>query len=127
MTSKDARTTEVERRKQAQEHRGDVIAGSGERLEPRKLDQMVSLRLDPDLAAALRDLADVSGASVSDLLRRGALLLLERSQSVPYRLSYEVEVAAPSQGMQVGHVALMSPPLTQSGLRTEKSGAGRSV
>jgi hypothetical protein len=37
---------------------------------------MTSLRLEPEIAAALRELATRRGTTVSDLLREGALLLL---------------------------------------------------
>lgn len=38
--------------------------------------EMASARLPPDLVAALRVKAEANGESVSDLLRRGALMVL---------------------------------------------------
>jgi Ribbon-helix-helix protein, copG family len=59
----------------------DLIEGSGQRLEPRRLDQMVSARLDPTLVAALKGLAEKRGVSLSDVLREAALLLLRREEA----------------------------------------------
>lgn len=61
-----------------------LIEGSGRRGEPRRLDQMVSARLDPPLVAALKRFAEKRGMSFSDVLREAALLLLahEESQNV---------------------------------------------
>jgi len=55
-----------------------LIEGSGRRGEPRRLDQMVSARLDPTLVAALKKVAERRGISLSDVLREAALLLLDR-------------------------------------------------
>lgn len=41
-------------------------------VEPRRLDQVLSLRLAPETAAALRDIANQRGVAVSDLLREQA-------------------------------------------------------
>jgi Ribbon-helix-helix protein, copG family len=58
-----------------------LIEGAGRRGEPRRLDQMISARLDPMLVAALRRYAEAHGMSVSDVLREAALLLLEREEA----------------------------------------------
>lgn len=39
--------------------------------------QIVSFRLEPDTIAELRDIANTQGCTVSDLLRRGALMAME--------------------------------------------------
>lgn len=39
--------------------------------------QVVSFRIDPDMLAELRDIANQQGCTVSDLMRRGALMALE--------------------------------------------------
>jgi plasmid stability protein len=59
----------------------DLIEGSGQRLEPRRLDQMVSARLDPALVAALRQFAERHGMSFSDVVREAALQLLAREEA----------------------------------------------
>jgi len=41
---------------------------------------MISARLDPTLVAALRQLAQTRGVSLSDVLREAALLLLAREE-----------------------------------------------
>lgn len=58
-----------------------LIEGAGRRGEPRRLDQMISARLDPMLVAALRRYAEAHGMSVSDVLREASLLLLEREEA----------------------------------------------
>jgi len=58
-----------------------LIEGSGRRGEARRLDQMISARLDPVLVAALKDLAARRGVSLSDVLREAALLLLHREEA----------------------------------------------
>jgi Ribbon-helix-helix protein, copG family len=73
--------SERERRELAQEHAGEVVRGSGRVATPRKLGDMVSLRLEPELAEALRRLADRRGASVSELLREGAIRLLAEERA----------------------------------------------
>jgi Arc/MetJ-type ribon-helix-helix transcriptional regulator len=55
-----------------------LIEGSGRRGEPRRLDQMISARLDPTLVASLKQLAERRGVSFSDVVREAALLLLAR-------------------------------------------------
>jgi antitoxin component of RelBE/YafQ-DinJ toxin-antitoxin module len=58
-----------------------LIEGSGRRGESRRLDQMISARLDPTLVAALRQLAAKRGISLSDVLREAALMLLAREEA----------------------------------------------
>jgi hypothetical protein len=67
-----------------------LVEGSGRRGENRRLDQMISARLDPMLVAALKDYAANHGASMSDVLREAALLLLEREEAqnvITFRVS----------------------------------------
>lgn len=68
---------EKELREAAFEARGDLDEESTEVIEPARLSQMVSLRLDGDVAAALRELAIERGCSLSELLREAASLILE--------------------------------------------------
>jgi hypothetical protein len=58
-----------------------LIEGSGRRGEPRRLDQMISARLDPTLVAALKQFAEKRGLSLSDVVRQAALLLLAREEA----------------------------------------------
>jgi hypothetical protein len=67
---------EVARRELALKHAGEVARGSGQPVEPRRLGQMVSVRLEPQLAAALRDVADRREVTVSELLRAAAVDLV---------------------------------------------------
>lgn len=72
--------SERERRELAHEHAGEIVPGSGRAVTPRKLGQMVSLRLEPELAEALRKLAARRDISMSELLRLGAIRLLAEDQ-----------------------------------------------
>jgi predicted DNA-binding ribbon-helix-helix protein len=77
----EARRSEQERREQAQQHAGEVVEGSGRVVPPRRLGQMVSVRLEPGLVEALRELANRRGISVSEALREAAIRLLEADQA----------------------------------------------
>jgi predicted DNA-binding ribbon-helix-helix protein len=77
----EARRSEQERRELAQEHAGEVVEGSGRVVPPRRLGQMVSVRLEPALLEALRELATRRGVSVSEALREAAIQLLEADQA----------------------------------------------
>ena len=75
--SDEAHRSEQERRELAQQHAGEVVEGSGRVVTPRRLGQMVSLRLEPAVAEALRELANQRGISLSELLREAAVRLFE--------------------------------------------------
>lgn len=78
----DAPKNEKELRDELDRNADNVIVeGSGQVVAPRRLGHMVSLRLEPELAAALRKLADRRGKTVSELLREGAAVLLENEQA----------------------------------------------
>src|SRR5579859_2860838 len=68
-----------------------LIEGSGRRGQPRRLDQMISARLDPVLVAVLRKLAARRGISQSDALREGALLWVAREEAANL-ITFEVSV-----------------------------------
>lgn len=70
---------ERELREAAFEAQGDLDEESTEAVEPARLSQMVSLRLDGHVAAALRDLANERGCSLSELLREAASRLLDEA------------------------------------------------
>ncbi len=70
--SEERRSNEVARREKAQAHAGEVVSGSGKRGKPRRMAQMVSVRLNGELISALRAIAEQRGVTVSDLLREGA-------------------------------------------------------
>jgi Ribbon-helix-helix protein, copG family len=82
MMAKDAPKNEKELRDELDRNADNVIVeGSGQAVAPRRLGHMVSLRLEPELAAALRKLAHRQGKTVSELLREGAAALLEDEQA----------------------------------------------
>jgi hypothetical protein len=49
---------------------------------------MISLRLDPEVVASLREIAEREGTTLSELLRRGASLIAQFAESTPYRISF---------------------------------------
>ena len=71
----EQRKSEIARRKEAQA--GGIVAGSGRRGKPRRMAQMVSVRLDGELIGKLRIVAKERNATLSDLLREGAELIVE--------------------------------------------------
>jgi hypothetical protein len=83
----EARRSERERREQAQRHAGEVVEGSGRMVAPRRLGQMVSVRLEPGLAEALRELAKRRGISLSESLREAAVRLLEADEAASKTIS----------------------------------------
>ncbi len=75
--SKERHDDEIARREKAQAHAGEVIPGSGRRGSPRRMAQMVSVRLDGALVSSLRAIAEQRGLTLSDLLREGAELIVQ--------------------------------------------------
>jgi uncharacterized protein (DUF4415 family) len=78
----DPRASEKTRRELAQRTHSGAIEGRGEVLEPRRLDQLVSLRLDPQLISALRELATERQTTISVLLREAASRLVRDSRAI---------------------------------------------
>jgi hypothetical protein len=74
-----------------------LIEGSGRRGEPRRLDQMISARLDPGLVAALKQLAEARGVSFSDVVREAAVLLLAREEPKNI-ITFKVDVTVERSG-----------------------------
>lgn len=96
-----SKESERQRRERAQQHAGDVVAGSGRVIEPRRLDHMISVRLEPELVTRLRRMATENGMTLSDILRRAASLLIaeeERSHAPIVRLSVVNGNAPPTPG-----------------------------
>jgi hypothetical protein len=89
MSSKEvSRRTEKERREMALQQKGKVVSDSGHALGARKLDQMVSLRLDPEILQSLREIAEKSGAGLSDLIREAISDWLVARDQARFYLSY---------------------------------------
>jgi hypothetical protein len=87
------RLSEQERRELAQAHRDDIEIESATPVAPRRLGQMVSLRLDPDVAIALRDLASERRMSLSDLLREAAARVLAEASTSMQVTDIRLEVS----------------------------------
>lgn len=62
---------EQRRRELAHRYAGRVVKGSGTRGKPKRMAQMVSVRLPADLVAKAGDINEATGASFSDILREG--------------------------------------------------------
>ena len=77
--SKERHDDEIARRGKAQAHAGEVIPGSGGRGSPRRMAQMVSVRLDGGLVSNLRAIAEQRGLTLSDFLREGAELIVQNA------------------------------------------------
>jgi uncharacterized protein (DUF4415 family) len=90
MNSEESRQSEKERRESAQQGKGKVIAGSGRPLEGRKLDQMVSLRLDPAMVTSLREIAESNGIGVSDLIREAIADWLSARNQAQFDVSFSL-------------------------------------
>jgi hypothetical protein len=115
--------SESERRDLAQAHRDEIDVESAVPVAPKRLGQMISLRLDPEIAIALRDLATERGASMSDLLREGAArVLAEASQSmqvihVQFKVSHgisqqTVDPRTPTGSRALGQYSFSDPQVT---------------
>ena len=89
--SEERRESEIARRERAQAHAGEVVSGSGKRGNPRRMGQMVSVRLDGELVSRLRFIAEQRGVTVSDLLREGAELVVQKTYAAARpRISYTI-------------------------------------
>lgn len=93
------RDEEVRTREEAQAHAGEIVEGSGTRGSPRRLPQMVSVRLDAQLVVALRTLARQRGVTMSDLLREGAECVLE-GEHVEETRTYITTVSGASEPLR---------------------------
>ncbi len=71
------RDEEIRTREDAQARAGEVVEGAGSLGTPRRMPQMVSVRLNGRLIRRLRALARQRGVTLSDLLREGAEMVLE--------------------------------------------------
>jgi hypothetical protein len=61
----------------------DLVERSGRRGDPRRLDQMVSARLSPDMAVALKEFAAAHGMSLSQVFREAAAQFLAATPPAP--------------------------------------------
>ncbi len=68
---------EIRRQAKAEVGAGRVVPGSGRRGKPRRMAQMVSVRLNGELIGELRLVARERNVTLSDLLREGAELIVK--------------------------------------------------
>ena len=97
--TEDWRDEEVRMREEAQAHAGEIVEGSGTRGRPRRLPQMVSVRLDAHLVVALRTLAKQRGVTMSELLREGAECVLKGQHTEEPR-TYIITVRGASEPLR---------------------------
>ena len=75
--SEEQHDEEIRQQAKAEAGAGKVVPGSGRRGKPRRMAQMVSVRLDGELIGKLRLVAKERNVTLSDLLREGAELIVE--------------------------------------------------
>jgi hypothetical protein len=83
---------EIREQAKAEVGAGRVIPGSGTRGKPRRMAQMVSVRLDGELVGKLRVVAKERNLTLSDLLRYGAEEVVQKAHAasqpqVSFRIS----------------------------------------
>lgn len=93
---------EMEGKAMSVERPQGLVEGSGRQGEPRRLDQMVSARLDPDLVSSLRQFADRHGMSLSDVLREAAIQLLSREESAQV-ITFDISVTNETRPGRTSH------------------------
>lgn len=84
-----------------------LIEGSARRGDSRRLDQMVSARLDPRLVAALRQLAEERGVSLSDVLREAAIQFLAREEAENV-ISFRIQVTNETRPGGIAHSSFLA-------------------
>ena len=75
--SEEQREAEEIRQEKLEAGVGKIIPGAGKRGTPRRMDQMVSVRLSGDLIAMLKTVARRRGLTLSELVREGAELIVK--------------------------------------------------
>jgi predicted DNA-binding ribbon-helix-helix protein len=104
--SEERRNNEIARRERAQAHAGEVVSGSGKRGKPRRMAQMVSVRLDGELVGTLRAIAEERGVTVSDLLREGAEQVVQKTYAASRpRIRYTITGAQQAIPTETDHEA----------------------
>jgi hypothetical protein len=79
--SEEQRENEEIRQEKLEAGVGKVVPGAGKRGTPRRMDQMVSVRLDGELISRLKVVARQRGLTLSELVREGAELVARESYS----------------------------------------------
>lgn len=76
---RQAREAEAIRQEKLEAGVGKIVPGAGRRGTPRRMDQMVSVRLDGELIARLKTVARRRRLTLSELVREGAELIVEEA------------------------------------------------
>lgn len=83
--SEDKRQSELARREAAQQEAGQVDVSPVGAVRPRKIRQVFSVRLEPELIRELREVAQQRGVSISDVVREAAVTLVEENRRQSFR------------------------------------------
>jgi hypothetical protein len=86
--TEEQRENEEIRREKIEAGVGEIVPGAGSRGTPRRMDQMVSVRLDGNLIARLKTVARQRGLTLSELVREGAELVAREPQPPEARILY---------------------------------------
>jgi hypothetical protein len=111
---------EIRRREAAQRAKGQVVEGSGEEATPRRLDQMISVRLDPEILSGLRSLADETGRSVSDLVRAAAASMVAHRYMSPISVTIDSVSSLPHPGLATHEVKTFAGVVEKTPAELEK-------
>jgi hypothetical protein len=65
----DDRPSEIERRELAQQHKGEVVPGSGRAVNPRQLDSIITVRFDAATHKRIREVAKQMDLPYTRLVR----------------------------------------------------------
>ena len=92
--SEEQREDEEIRQEKIEAGVGKIVPGAGRRGTPRRMDQMVSVRLDGNLIAKLKTVARRRGLTLSELVREGAeLIVVDEYASAQPRTSFTISGA----------------------------------
>lgn len=97
--------SERERREEALSTRGGEVEGDPREVAGRDLKQMLSVRIESDLVAELRQIAEHRGVKVSDLLREAAAKLVSDYKTPAVQI----------RSLTVSQSASLKPIITMSG------------
>src|SRR5215217_9508906 len=86
--TEEQRENEERRQEKIEAGVGEIVPGAGRRGTPRRMDQMVSVRLDGDLIARLKTVAKRRGLTLSELVREGAELVAREPEPAAAQLLF---------------------------------------
>ena len=97
--------SERERREEALSSLGGEVEGAAREIQGRDLKQMLSVRMEADLIAELREMADKRGVKVSDLVREAVAKLVSEYELPTIQI----------RSLTISQSASLKPIITMSG------------